>query len=84
MRVITKENMLESAMDKFDNLATGKKLLVSFASILVFFLMLGVLSIVGMKWVSDRTESIYKINLVPIKMLGDLRERTQRMSAYVS
>ena len=71
-------------MNKFDNLPTGKKLLVSFASILVFFLVLGVLSVVGMRWISDRMESMYKINLIPIKMLGDLRERTQRMSAYVS
>lgn len=71
-------------MNKFDNLKTGKKLLMSFAGILMFFLVLGVLSIVGIRWVSDRTETIYKINLVPIKMLGDLRERTQRMSANVS
>ncbi|CUS31485.1 methyl-accepting chemotaxis protein [Candidatus Nitrospira nitrificans] len=71
-------------MNKFDNLTTGKKLLVGFGGILAFFLVLGVFSIGGIRWVSDRTESIYKINLVPIKMLGDLRERTQRMSAYVS
>lgn len=71
-------------MNKFDNLKTGKKLIVSFASIVGFLLLLGVLSVVGMTWVSDRTEIIYKINLLPIKLLGDLQERTQRMSAYVS
>jgi methyl-accepting chemotaxis protein len=71
-------------MNKFDNLKTGKKLIVSFASIVGFLLLLGVLSVVGMTWVSDRTETIYKINLLPIKLLGDLQERTQRMSAYVS
>ncbi|NOU11497.1 MAG: hypothetical protein HOO98_15990, partial [Nitrospira sp.] len=75
--MFAKESVRGNSMNKFDNLHTGKKLLVSFATILVFFLVLGVLSVVGMRWISDRMESMYKINLIPIKMLGDLRERTQ-------
>ena len=71
-------------MHAFNNLNTKLKLLLSFGAIQLLLVVVGVLSIVAVMQLSQRVESIFKINVVPLKQLGELQGRSQRMSALIA
>jgi len=66
------------------NLKTMTKLMASFGSIGVLLVAIGWMSINGINQLNERMEVIYKVNLTPIKLLGDLHGRSERMSALVA
>jgi len=66
------------------NLKTRSKLLISFGLVGLLLLMVGVLSINGINKLNQRMEVIYKVNLRPLKLLGDLRGQSERMNALVA
>ncbi|MHC9064168.1 methyl-accepting chemotaxis protein [Nitrospira sp. CMX1] len=71
-------------MHAFNNLNTKSKLLLSFGAIQLLLVVVGVLSVVAVMQLSQRVESIFKINVVPLKQLGELQGRSQRMSALIA
>ena len=71
-------------MNKFNNLNTKTKLLVSFGAIQVLLLVVGLMSIAAVLQLNNRLESIFTINVVPLKQLGELQGRSQRMSSLVA
>ncbi len=68
----------------FENLRTRTKLIACFFGIGFFSSLLGVISIIGMSQLSERTDLIYKNNLVPIEMLSDLRDELQQNVTFVA
>lgn len=71
-------------MNTLRNLKTRSKLLISFGLVGLLLLMVGVLSINGINKLNQRMEVIYKVNLRPLKLLGDLRGQSERMNALVA
>ncbi|CUS31474.1 methyl-accepting chemotaxis protein [Candidatus Nitrospira nitrificans] len=71
-------------VNKFSNLTTKAKLRINSGALLLFLVIGGVLSINGLSQVSDRIESIFTINVLPLKQLGELQGRSQRMSALIA
>ncbi|UVT14522.1 MAG: MCP four helix bundle domain-containing protein [Nitrospira sp.] len=71
-------------MNTLRNLKTRSKLLISFGLVGLLLLTVGVLSINGIDKLNQRMEVIYKVNLRPLKLLGDLRGQSERMNALVA
>lgn len=71
-------------MNRFHNLSTKAKLLLNSGVLLVLLLVGGIMSIGGLMKLSDRIETIFKINVIPLKHLGELQGNSQRMSALVA
>ncbi|MEK9142785.1 MAG: methyl-accepting chemotaxis protein, partial [Nitrospirota bacterium] len=71
-------------VNKLYNLKTKTKLLLSSGLICAALLMVGGMSIVGLMQLSDRIETIFKINVLPLKQLGELQGHSQRMSSLVA
>ena len=70
--------------NKLKNLKTKTKLLLSSSLICLSLLVVGGMGIAGLIQLSDRIETIFKINVLPLKQLGELQGHTELMSALVS
>ncbi len=71
-------------MNALNNLKTRSKLLLSSGLICLALLLVGGMSVVGLMQLSDRIETIFKINVLPLKQLGELQGYSQRMSSLVA
>ncbi|MBH0201226.1 MAG: PAS domain-containing protein [Nitrospira sp.] len=71
-------------MNTLNNLRTRAKLLLISGLIGVALLLVGGMSIAGLMDLSGRIEAIFKINVLPLKQLGELQGDSQRMSALVA
>ena len=71
-------------MHKLKNLETKAKLLLSSGLICLALLIVGGMSITGLLQLSDRIEAIFKINVLPLKQLGELQGYSNRMSSLVA
>jgi len=71
-------------MNRFYNLTTRAKLLLSSGIICVLLLIVGGMSIAGLMQLSERIETIFKINVLPLKQLGELQGASNRMSSLVA
>lgn len=71
-------------LSRLHNLSTKTKLLLNTGVILSLMAVGGLMSIGGMMKVSGQIESIFTINVLPLIKLGELQNRTQRMSALVA
>src|SRR5512139_503219 len=71
-------------LNRLSDLSTKSKLLMNSGVILVLLAIGGVMSIGGLMKLSDQIESIFKINVIPLKQLGELQGHSQRMSALVA
>ncbi len=69
---------------KLGELSTRSKLLLSSGMILVLLAIGGLMSIGGLMKMSNQIESIFRINVIPLTQLGELRGHSQRMSALVA
>ncbi|MFZ3013989.1 MAG: MCP four helix bundle domain-containing protein, partial [Nitrospira sp.] len=71
-------------MNALNNLKTRSKLLLSSGMICLALLIVGGMSIAGLMHLSDRIETIFKINVLPLKQLGELQGASNRMSSLVA
>ncbi|MGB4066828.1 MAG: methyl-accepting chemotaxis protein [Nitrospira sp.] len=71
-------------MNILNNLKTKAKLLLSSGMICLALLIVGGMSIAGLMHLSDRIETIFKINVLPLKQLGELQGASNRMSSLVA
>ncbi|MGZ8405562.1 MAG: methyl-accepting chemotaxis protein [Nitrospira sp.] len=71
-------------VNKLNNLKTKTKLLLSSGLICLSLLVVGGMAIVGLMQLSDRIETIFKINVLPLKQLGELQGQSQRMNSLVA
>lgn len=71
-------------MRTFKNLQTRTKLIASFAAMGLLFVAVCWVSLNGVNQLTQRIEFIYKANVIPMKLLGDLQGRSERMSALVA
>ncbi len=71
-------------MNRLNNLKTKAKLLLSSGIISVVLLIVGGMSIAGLMQLSDRIETIFTINVLPLKQLGELQGASNRMSSLVA
>ena len=60
-------------IQKFKNLEIKKKLLCGFGMAGVVLILVSMISFVGMNRLSDKTEFVYKTNLLPVMTLSELR-----------
>jgi methyl-accepting chemotaxis protein len=74
----------EATVNRLYNLKTKTKLLLSSGLICAALLLVGGMSIVGLMQLSDRIETIFKVNVLPLKHLGELQGNSQRMSSLVA
>lgn len=71
-------------LNRLYNLSTKSKLLLNTGVILALLVLGGLMSIGGLMKVSGQIESIFTINVLPLKQLGELQGRSQRMSTLVA
>ncbi|MFO0697991.1 MAG: MCP four helix bundle domain-containing protein [Nitrospira sp.] len=71
-------------MKRFDNLQTKFELLATFGTMALLLVSLGVIAMVGMHTIGERSEAIYRQNLVPIEILADLRDELQQIVTFVA
>ena len=71
-------------VNKLNNLKTKAKLLLSSGIISMSLLIVGGMAIAGLMQLSDRIETIFKINVLPLKQLGELQGHSQQMSSIVA
>ena len=71
-------------LNRLYNLSTKSKLLLNTGVILSLLTIGGLISIGGLMRVSGQIESIFTINVLPLIKLGELQNRTQRMSTLVA
>jgi PAS domain S-box-containing protein len=71
-------------VNRFKNLKTRTKLIISFGVIGVLMISVCWISMSGINKLTDRVEFIYKTNLTPVKALGDLHGQSERMSALIA
>ena len=71
-------------VNKLYNLKTKTKLALSSGMICIALLMVGGMSVAGLMQLSDRIETIFKINVLPLKRLGELQGYSHRMSSLVA
>ncbi|NOU11935.1 MAG: PAS domain S-box protein, partial [Nitrospira sp.] len=70
-------------MNRFKNLSTRTKLMVNIGLFVLIMIITTGLSIKEMGELSQRIEVIYKTNVLPMAILGDLRDNTQRVAGAV-
>jgi methyl-accepting chemotaxis protein len=70
-------------MNRIKNLSTKTKLMINIGLFVVIMTITTGLSIKGMSALGQQSEFIYKTNVMSIMLLGDLRDRTQRMDALI-
>ena len=71
-------------LNALNNLKTKAKLLLSSGIICLSLLIVGGMAIVGLMQLSERIETIFKINVLPLKQLGELQGYSQRMNSLVA
>ncbi len=71
-------------MNSLKNLSTKTKLMLNIGLFVVILIVTTGLSIQEMGELGQRTEFIYKTNLIPVTMLGDLRDDVQQMAGAVT
>ncbi len=64
------------------NMKTSLKLLVSFLLVIVLSITIGGTGIFGMKKINDADDYMYKMNLLAIRYLGEIRENIQNQISY--
>ena len=70
-------------MNRFKNLSTRTKLMVNIGLFVLIMIITTGLSIKEMGELSQRIEVIYKTNVLPMAILGDLRDNTQQVTGAV-
>ncbi|MEQ1848688.1 MAG: MCP four helix bundle domain-containing protein, partial [Nitrospira sp.] len=60
-------------MNALNNLKTRSKLLLSSGMISLSLLVVGGMAIIGLVQLSERIETIFTINVLPLKQLGELQ-----------
>lgn len=71
-------------LKKIQDLSMVKKLGVIAGMFMVMLMMCGALSVWGLHETSQRAETIYKVNLLPVRDLGDLRGLVYKMVGMIS
>ena len=71
-------------MNALNNLKTRSKLLLSSGMISLSLLVVGGMAIIGLVQLSERIETIFTINVLPLKQLGELQGYSQRMNSLVT
>lgn len=71
-------------MKRIKDLSVRIKLMINIGLFVVIMLVTTVLSVRGMGELGQRSEFIYKTNVVSLLLLGDLRDHVQRMDALVA
>ena len=70
-------------MKRLDNLKTVHKLIVIAGIFLAGQLVGTILSTWGLSELSQRTEALYRVNLLPVKELGELKALNYKMVAQI-
>ena len=71
-------------MNALNNLKTKAKLLLSSGMICLALLIVGGVSVAGLMQLSECIETIFRINVLPLKQLGELQGQSQRMNSLVA